>query len=75
VQPSAALVNGLLEGYVTATAAMRATLPEEAGPLVAGSSLDDYVKQQDHDLSSSPNQEDGFWIYMNFVAERIEYTP
>jgi len=74
-QPATALVNGLIAGFVTNTAAMRVILPDEAGPPAAGSSLGDYVRQQDHDLVSSPTGEDGFWIYMNFVAERIEYTP
>jgi hypothetical protein len=73
-QPATALVNGLIAGFVTNTAAMRAIVPDEAG-LAAGSSLGDYVRQQDHDLASSPTGEDGFWIYLNFVAERIEYTP
>jgi hypothetical protein len=74
-QPAMALVDGLIAGFVTNAAAMRATLPAEAGPPAAGTSLSSYVKQQDHDLASSPTGEDGFWIYMNFVAERVEYTP
>lgn len=73
--PEPALVNGLIAGFVTNTAAMQARLPEEAGPAAAGSSVSDYVRQQDHDLASSPTGEDGFWIYMNFVAQRIVYTP
>lgn len=73
--PEPALVNGLLAGFVTNTAAMQAQLPAEAGALAPGSSLNSFVKQQDHDPASSPTGEDGFWIYLNFVATRIEYTP
>jgi hypothetical protein len=53
LQPSAALVSGLLAGFVTNTAAMRATLPLDAGPLAAGSSLNDYVKQRGRHVSRS----------------------
>lgn len=73
--PTPALTNGLIAGFVTNTAAMRVVLPEAAGPLAAGSSLSNYVRQQDHDLASSPTGEDGFWIYLNFVAQPVEYTP
>jgi hypothetical protein len=74
-QPSPALVNGLLTGFVTNTAAKNAQLPDAAGAPTAGSSFGDFVKQDDHDQASSPSREDGFWIYLNFVAEPIEYTP
>jgi hypothetical protein len=67
--PEPALVNGLLAGFVTNTAARQARLPDELG------ALSDFVKQQDHDLAASPTGEDGFWIYLNFIAERIVYTP
>jgi hypothetical protein len=72
--PEPALVNGLIAGFVTNTTAMQTRLPDEAGPLAAGSSLSDFVKQQDHDRAASPTDEDGFWIYMNFVAKQIVYT-
>jgi len=70
-----ALVKGLLAGFVTRTAAMEATLPSAAGPTVAGDSLSTYIRQRDYDQSASPNGEDGFWMYMNFVAKPIDYEP
>lgn len=70
-----ALVKGLLAGYVTETAAMEAKLPSDAGPTVAGDSLSTYIRQRDYDRDSSPTGEDGFWMYMNFVAKPIDYEP
>lgn len=71
----AGLVRGLLAGFVTRAAAMQATLPSDAGPGVAGDSLSTYIRMRDYDQSSSPNGQDGFWMYLNFVAKPIEYTP
>jgi hypothetical protein len=71
----AALVKGLLAGFVTRAAAMQAILPADAGPMVAGDSLATYIRMRDYDQSSSPNGEDGFWMYLNFVAKPITYAP
>jgi hypothetical protein len=73
--PSAALIAGLIAGFVTNAAAMRAILPMNLGAQLAGNPLSNYVRQQDHDLASSPNMQDGFWMYLNFVAKPIDYTP
>jgi len=71
----AGLVRGLLAGFVTRAAAMAATLPSDAGPGVAGDSLSTYIRMRDYDQMSSPNGQDGFWMYLNFVAKPIEYMP
>lgn len=71
----ASLVRGLLAGFVTRAAAMEAKLPSDAGPMVAGDSLSTYIRARDYDQSASPNGQDGFWMYLNFVAKPIEYTP
>jgi hypothetical protein len=72
-EPAPGLIRGLVSGFVTTAAAKRTILPDDSG--AAPTALNDYVRQADHDLASSPTMEDGFWIYMNFVAESIEYTP
>lgn len=71
----AGLIKGLLAGFVTRTAAEQATLPSGAGPMVGGDSLDMYIRMRDYDQSASPNGQDGFWMYLNFVAKPITYTP
>ena len=71
----AGLVRGLLAGFVTRAAAMQATLPSDAGPGVAGDSLSTYIRARDYDQNASPNGQDGFWMYLNFVAKPIDYTP
>lgn len=71
----AGLVKGLLAGFVTRRAAEQATLPNDAGPTVGGDSLSMYIRMRDYDQSASPNGEDGFWMYLNFVAKPIAYTP
>ena len=75
LQPSPALISGLIAGFVTSEAAMRAILPPEARAPLAGSALSNYVRQQDYDLSTSPTLETGFWVYLNFVGQRVDYTP
>jgi hypothetical protein len=69
------LVKGLLAGFVTRAAAMEAVLPADAGPMVAGDTLATYIRQRDYDQSASPNGQDGFWMYLNFVAKPTAYTP
>ncbi|MET0389690.1 MAG: hypothetical protein ABW321_27200 [Polyangiales bacterium] len=74
-QPSARLVSGLIGGFVTREVAMRAILPPQTQPPLAGTALSDYVRLRDYDLASSPTMQDGFWLYMTFEAEPINYTP
>lgn len=74
-QPSAALANGLLMGFVTGQAAMDAVLPRDLGPPVGGTPFANYVRRQDRDQAQSPNMQDGFWMYLNFVAKPVTYTP
>jgi hypothetical protein len=69
------LVKGLLSGFVTRRAAMQATLPSPTGSSVGGETLSTYIRSRDYDQSSSPNGDDGFWMYLNFVAKPIEYAP
>lgn len=67
------LTHGLLMGYVTQAHAMAALLPDYL-PLLGGTPLTDYLRDQDRDKASSPNSEDGFWLYINFVATPVQYT-
>jgi hypothetical protein len=69
------LRSGLLYGFVTDAVAMKAILPPEVGPPAAGTPLANYIHAQDKDTSTSPNGQSGFWIYFNFVAQPVEYTP
>jgi hypothetical protein len=73
MQPKAALTQGLIAGFVTNAAAMAAIVPSDAGPPVGGSSLSMFVRQRDHDQAASPMMQDGFWMYMNFVAEPVPF--
>jgi hypothetical protein len=75
LQPAPALVSGLISGFVSSTSAMRAILPADVGAPLAGSALSNYVRQQDYDLATSPTMENGFWLYLNFVAQRVDYAP
>lgn len=67
------LTHGLLMGYVTQAHAMAALLPDYL-PLLGGTPLTDYLRDQDRDKAKSPNSEDGFWLYINFVATPVQYT-
>lgn len=71
----AGLIKGLIAGFVTRSAAEQARLPNDAGPTVGGDSLAMYIRMRDYDQSASPNGQDGFWMYLNFVAKPIAYTP
>jgi hypothetical protein len=75
MQPRPALIQGLIAGFVTNAAAMAAVVPADAGPPVGGSSLSTFVRQRDRDQAASPNMQDGFWMYLNFVAEPVQYEP
>jgi hypothetical protein len=74
-QPSAALVGGLLMGFVTSQDAMAAILPRDLGAPIGGTPFLNYVRRQDRDQAESPNMQDGFWMYLNFVAKPVTYTP
>lgn len=66
------LVDGLIAGFVTDANAMQALLPSYL-PLLAGSPVSDFLNDDDHDLEQSPTDENGFWLYLNFEAEMVEY--
>jgi hypothetical protein len=72
--PPEQLVDGLIAGFVTNTAATRAVLPPDLGS-AAGTPISDYIVKADRDLSTSPTGEDGFWMYLNFVATPITLAP
>jgi hypothetical protein len=67
------LLNGLLYGFVTDAAAMKATLPAEAGAAASGMPLSNFIRSQDKDTADSPNGMAGFWIYFNFVAKPVDF--
>jgi hypothetical protein len=72
--PTDQLVDGIIVGFVTTAVATHALLPADLGPY-AGTPLNDYIRKEDRDLSTSPNGQDGFWMYLNFVAKPVQYTP
>jgi hypothetical protein len=67
------LTHGLLMGFVTDAHAMQALLPDYL-PLLGGTPLTDYLRDQDRDMAHSPNSENGFWLYINFVATPVDYA-
>jgi hypothetical protein len=73
--PPSTLMTGLISGFVTKTKAMQALLPSYLGPPLAGTALSDYLRAEDADKAESPNGEDGYWLYVNFGADPITYTP
>jgi hypothetical protein len=72
--PPEQLIDGLIAGFVTKAAAMRAVLPADLAP-ADGTPISDYIVAGDYDLSTSPTGEDGFWMYLNFVATPITLAP
>jgi hypothetical protein len=72
--PPARLIDGVIEGFLTKAKAAESTLPDFLGPPLAGTMLSDYLKNSDADMAQSPTGEDGYWLYLNFVAEPIQYT-
>lgn len=66
------LLNGLLMGFVTDAAAMRAVLPRQAGTGLAGMPLSSFVRSTDKDNGAGPNGQSGFFIYLNFVANPVQ---
>jgi hypothetical protein len=59
---------------LTKAKAAESTLPDFLGPPLAGTMLSEYLKDSDADLTQSPTGEDGYWLYLNFVAEPIQYS-
>jgi hypothetical protein len=64
---------GLITGFVTLEKAQSALLPSYV-PVLAGSPLAKYLRESDRDHAQSPNGDDGFWFYVNFVAEPASYA-
>lgn len=69
------LIHGLIAGFLTQANAMSAVLPASVGAPLAGTPLVDYLRSTERDKDQSPNGEDGWWIYFNFVASAVTYTP
>jgi hypothetical protein len=69
------LFNGLIAGFLTEASATQAVLPASVGAPLAGTPLVNYLRSSERDKSQSPNGEDGWWIYFNFVAAPVTYTP
>jgi hypothetical protein len=67
------LAHGLLMGFLTDMHAMQALLPDYL-PLLGGTPLTDYLRDQDRDMAQSPNAENGFWLYINFTAIPVDYS-
>ena len=64
------VLRGLISGFVTQAKAKAALLPAYI-PLLGGTPISDYLHDSDRDLAASPNGEDGYWFYVNFVAEAL----
>jgi len=72
--PSGRLTHGLIRGFVSVAAATAAVLPSYLG-LLAGSPLTSFLDMAQADLAQSPNGQDGWWVYLNFEADPVTYTP
>ena len=72
--PVNALMSGLIAGFLTKQRAMQTSLPDYLGPPLAGTPLSDYLDAKEADMAASPNGEDGFWVYLNFVAKPVTYV-
>ncbi len=67
-------LGGLIAGFVTTTKAMQALLPDYLGPGLAGLPITNFLRDQDKDQAQSPNGEDGWWLYLSFVAKPVTYA-
>ena len=66
------LVDGLLIGFVTESAAAAAVIPSYI-PLLAGMPLTSFIPTEDFDPDTKPGNENGYWLYMNFEADTVDY--
>lgn len=67
------LVHGLIRGFMTLEDADSALLPDYL-LLLAGSPLSSYLRAEERDDEQSPTGEQGWWVYLNFVAEPLQWT-
>lgn len=67
------LVHGMIRGFLSVDSATSALLPAYL-LLFAGSPLSDYLDAAERDMAESPNGEDGWWVYLGFTAEPVEYA-
>jgi hypothetical protein len=69
--PATSLVTGLLRGYVTEADADVTLIPDDVA-LVGGDPLSSLLL--DSDMDTGPNGETGWWFYISFEAELVDYT-
>jgi len=67
------LVHGMIRGFLTVESATSALLPSYL-LLFAGSPLSDYLADAERDMAQSPNGKDGWWVYLGFTAEPVDYS-
>lgn len=66
------LVQGLIRGFLTESFAQTVQLPSYL-PVLGNTPLTDYLRVEEKDLAQSPTGADGWWVYLNFVAEPVRY--
>jgi len=70
--PATELEGGLVRGYLTQAAADASIIPDDIA-VVGGMPLSAILRVEDKD--TGPDGEDGWWFYINFTAEKVDYTP
>ena len=69
--PPSELINGLMMGFLPKDRADATMVPADQ-PLIGGLILGNVLPASD--LDKGPNNEDGYWVYLNFKAQPVPYT-
>jgi len=70
--PATQIVTGLIRGFVTQQTADAALIPDDV-VLVGGMPVSSLLRDQDKDVG--PGGADGWYFYLNFVADPVAFTP
>ncbi|MEM9488533.1 MAG: DUF4215 domain-containing protein [Myxococcota bacterium] len=77
--PATGVTNGLMRGFISETAADAVILPDDL-PLVGGQPLSSLLPggtgncDSGDDRDVGPGGVTGWWLYLNFVAERVSWS-
>lgn len=66
-----ALHNGLLRGFLPKARADQTKVPEDR-PVLGGVVLGNALRASD--LDEGPDGESGYWVYLNFTAQKVPFT-
>ena len=78
--PATSLSNGLVMGFLTETDADATVLPADL-PVVGGQTLSSVLRggtgncSGSSDMDTHPTLGDGWWMYLNFPATEVPWTP